>query len=66
MEIIIQRLHFHGRKPPPGVLKVNIDGAFVKETGSKGAVGVVIRNERGEILKMKAVPISLCLLGRDD
>lgn len=41
--------------PPHGVIKINVDEAFVKET-AKGSMGFVIRDERGNIMEMKAIP----------
>ncbi|XP_037430078.1 uncharacterized protein LOC119295716 [Triticum dicoccoides] len=36
-------------RPPPGTLKINTDGAFLKETNT-GGWGFVIRDDCGEVM----------------
>ncbi|KAG5530541.1 hypothetical protein RHGRI_025480 [Rhododendron griersonianum] len=38
------------------VIKVNVDGAFDKAKG-RGGVGVVLRDDKGEVLQMYSIPI---------
>ena len=44
-------------RPPEGIMKINVDGAFKNETG-QGGWGAVIRNEEGEVVKAGAGNIS--------
>lgn len=38
------------------MIKVNVDGAFDKAKG-RGGVGVVLRDDKGEVLQMYSIPI---------
>lgn len=46
----------HWCPPIQGVLKVNIDGAFDK-VSRKGGIGLVVRDNLGQIVSMEAIPI---------
>lgn len=47
---------FKKKLPPPGKVKINVDGAVAK-TESKGAVGAVCRNDQGLFLGASAITI---------
>ncbi|KAL6270249.1 hypothetical protein ACE6H2_027160 [Prunus campanulata] len=47
------RRHVRWHKPLPGIVKINVDGAFNPATG-KGGVGIVIRDDQGGFLGGRA------------
>lgn len=56
---IVVQAHEVDRWSPPlrGAFKINVDGALDKSRG-KGGVGIVVRDEMGQIVKLAAIPLS--------
>ncbi|XP_043717635.1 uncharacterized protein LOC122665544 [Telopea speciosissima] len=44
--------------PPVGVVKVDCDAAFIKDT-AKGGLGVIFRDHTGAVLRARSIPIML-------
>ncbi|KAI5355370.1 hypothetical protein L3X38_008265 [Prunus dulcis] len=43
--------------PPAGKYKLNVDAAFIPETGV-GGIGAVVRNDKGEVMAAMALPLT--------
>ncbi|ONI03658.1 hypothetical protein PRUPE_6G272800 [Prunus persica] len=43
--------------PPAGKYKLNVDAAFIPETGV-GGIGAVVRNDNGEVMAAMALPLA--------
>ncbi|XP_021809188.1 uncharacterized protein LOC110752770 [Prunus avium] len=43
--------------PPVGRYKLNVDAAFIPETGVSG-IGAVVRNDKGEVMAAMALPLA--------
>ncbi|XP_043706355.1 uncharacterized protein LOC122656002 [Telopea speciosissima] len=48
----------NGPPPPVGVVKVDCDAAFIKDT-AKGGLGVIFRDHTGVVLRARSIPIML-------
>jgi ribonuclease HI len=46
-------------KPPPGWVKLNVDGSWVEE-GLKGGTGMILRDEEGSILVAACRHLGMC------